>query len=74
MELLIQCYIAFAYGYGLSLMGEIHSEISYEYRYDIKKYNKALFANILIFIIFPIIWPFIIIYGWVQQLLDIIKR
>ena len=71
---LLYCYIAFAYGYGLSLMGEIHSEISYEYRHNAKEYNKALFANILVFILFPIIWPFIIIYGWIQDLKDIIKR
>lgn len=71
---LLYCYIAFAYGYGLYIMGEIHDEISYEYRYDINNYRKALFHNILIFLIFPIIWPFVIIYGWINDLKDIIKR
>lgn len=71
---LLYCYIAFAYGYGLSMMGEIHSEISYEYRYDIKKYRKALFSNLLILVVFPIIWPFIIIYGWIYTFKDIVKR
>lgn len=71
---LLYCYIAFAYGYGLSMMEEVHDEISYEYRYDIKKYRKALFSNLLILVIFPIIWPFIIIYGWAHTFKDIIKR
>lgn len=71
---LLMLYCAFAYGYGLSMMGEIHNEISYEYRYDVNNYRKALFFNILIFMIFPIIWPFVIIYVWINDLKDIIKR
>lgn len=70
---LLYCYIAFAYGYGLSLMGEIQDDLICEYGHNKKEYRKALFANILVFILFPIIWPCIIVYGWVQQLLDIIK-
>ena len=61
-------YCTFAYGYGLSLHNELSEEIEYEYQYSIKEYRRASWALLIILLIFPLIWPFAIIYNIYNRL------
>ena len=63
LYLVLYIYVPFAYGYGLSLHNELSEEIEYEYQYSIKEYKRANWALLVILLIFPLIWPFVIVYN-----------
>ena len=63
LYVILYIYIPFAYGYGLSLFSELKDEIENEYQYNIKEYDKATWALLIILLIFPLIWPFVIAYN-----------
>ena len=71
---IIYLYCAFAYGYGLSLMGEIYEELCHDYQYNTREFVPALLFNLVMYLFFPLILIFITLSNWYYSIKDLVKR